>query len=457
MKSFLFSFLTALFGLIGLVPSVSAATTVSTPSNFDVKFSQINIGGGPRCTSVLSTFIATFSREVDPKTITLNSVYVLGPNDVPVLGTYTFLQLDSLKKGLAMGSTGADAKKLQIFLYAMGFFPNATPTTYFGSVTKKALMDWQKSLGISMTGVLDAATIAHAHVLVFTPSGPLQEDAVYSMTAATEVHDVSGNPLPRVFRQNMVTGIYCKSSQITSRGIRGLQGIQGIEGLIGVQGIQGLQGIQGIPGVTAFGGPQGESGTQGVQGIQGIQGFIGATGTQGIQGERGSGGSAGAPGSTGATGGSLEATVAHATLKDMTDQRISDTSQSQAILFHENKEVYLINHSTTDNPSRIYPTQEGRYRITTSVQLSGGGVFSIWLRKNGVDVPETARIMTVQNGYSVLTTINVVDSMPGDYFEIMQSSSVPDAGITSVTGLLDPTSPDAPSVILHMIRTGESI
>lgn len=58
-----------------------------------------------------------------------------------------------------VGSTGVDVQALQIALKIVGTFPfNQPVTTYFGSITAKAVMDFQTQYGIA-----DAATIAAAH------------------------------------------------------------------------------------------------------------------------------------------------------------------------------------------------------------------------------------------------------------------------------------------------------
>ncbi len=59
---------------------------------------------------------------------------------------------------LKLFSTGDDVKQLQIFLKQKGYFTYPEFTTKFGSVTKDALIKYQKSVGVKATGVLDAVT-----------------------------------------------------------------------------------------------------------------------------------------------------------------------------------------------------------------------------------------------------------------------------------------------------------
>ncbi|MFZ6022438.1 MAG: peptidoglycan-binding protein, partial [Patescibacteria group bacterium] len=59
--------------------------------------------------------------------------------------SYTFT------KNLTIGSTGDDVKQLQSILIAGGYLKIATPTTWFGPMTKAALIEWQKANGVSPT------------------------------------------------------------------------------------------------------------------------------------------------------------------------------------------------------------------------------------------------------------------------------------------------------------------
>ena len=60
---------------------------------------------------------------------------------------------------LSFGMTGDDVKKLQEILIAMGLLNIKEPTGYFGSLTKSAVIEYQKSKGISPTsGVVGPLT-----------------------------------------------------------------------------------------------------------------------------------------------------------------------------------------------------------------------------------------------------------------------------------------------------------
>jgi hypothetical protein len=102
--------------------------------------------------------------------------------------------------------------------------------------------------------------------------------------------------------------------------------------------------------------------------------------------------------------------------------------------------------------SRIFVDRPNVYNIQFSTQLdktSGGvGLVWIWLRKNGVNVPDSAGQIRIQgNNAEILAAWNyVIQLNAGDYIELMW-----EVDDTSVILLADPASavhPSVPSVIL---------
>ena len=66
-----------------------------------------------------------------------------GTPTTPAMSAYTFT------RNLTVGSTGADVMELQKFLVSKGHLVLATPTNYFGNMTKAALAKFQAANGIS--------------------------------------------------------------------------------------------------------------------------------------------------------------------------------------------------------------------------------------------------------------------------------------------------------------------
>jgi hypothetical protein len=133
------------------------------------------------------------------------------------------------------------------------------------------------------------------------------------------------------------------------------------------------------------------------------------------------------------------------------------TTQTAAVI----NTAYPMTFNTTDlsfgvtrgSPtSRIFVDRPNVYNIQFSTQLdktSGGvGLVWIWLRKNGVNVPDSSGQIRIQgNNAEILAAWNyVIQLNAGDYIELMW-----EVDDTSVILLADPASavhPSVPSVIL---------
>ena len=102
--------------------------------------------------------------------------------------------------------------------------------------------------------------------------------------------------------------------------------------------------------------------------------------------------------------------------------------------------------------SRVYVDTEGVYNIQFSAQLlktSGGvGLVYIWLRINGVDLPDSAGKIRIQgnSGESIAAWNYVVQLGLEDYFELMWSTDDIDCEIHASAAV--PPAPSIPSLIL---------
>jgi len=61
---------------------------------------------------------------------------------------------------MGLGTTNAHVKSLQASLVAGGYLKLNATTNYFGSLTQKAVISFQKAHGLPQTGVVDATTFA---------------------------------------------------------------------------------------------------------------------------------------------------------------------------------------------------------------------------------------------------------------------------------------------------------
>ena len=130
--------------------------------------------------------------------------------------------------------------------------------------------------------------------------------------------------------------------------------------------------------------------------------------------------------------------------------------------------AYAMKHNTTDlssdvsivSDTRITMAEAGVYTIISTQQFkhtSGGTVYITgWIRKNGVDVANSATDLTLKgNGATELYAINYfVEAAAGDYFELIWSATDSSTEIVYQAARTSPTRPAVPSVITTVNRVG---
>ena len=135
---------------------------------------------------------------------------------------------------------------------------------------------------------------------------------------------------------------------------------------------------------------------------------------------------------------------------DTTTQTATAINTAKAITFNSTDlsgGVYL--GSPT---SRIYVDTEGIYNFDTSFQLDktagGVGLFYLWFRLNGVDVPDSASQIRIQgNNAEIFSSLNYFfDLKANDYVEIMYS--VDDLTVQLLAEPASAPHPGIPSIIL---------
>jgi hypothetical protein len=135
---------------------------------------------------------------------------------------------------------------------------------------------------------------------------------------------------------------------------------------------------------------------------------------------------------------------------DTTIQTATAINTAKAITFNTtdlSRGVYLGTPT-----SRVYVDTPGIYNFDTSFQLDktagGVGLFYLWFRLNGVDVPDSASQIRIQgNNAEIFSSLNYFfDLNAGDYVEIMFSVDT-----LSIQLLAEPATaphPGIPSIIL---------
>ncbi|MBY0029782.1 peptidoglycan-binding protein [Priestia megaterium] len=89
-------------------------------------------------------------------------------------------------KVLKQGMTSSDVQKLQQILKQKGYFKNSTTTTYFGSITKQAVVNFQKANRLVADGIVGPATwkALGNSSSVTTPSKPVQPSNTSTSSAS---------------------------------------------------------------------------------------------------------------------------------------------------------------------------------------------------------------------------------------------------------------------------------
>lgn len=106
--------------------------------------------------------------------------------------------------------------------------------------------------------------------------------------------------------------------------------------------------------------------------------------------------------------------------------------------------------------SRLVVPRSGLYKVDATIQLTSGNASSknvwFWLRKNGTDVPNSARIVTsdTNGGYTPISISETVSLAAGNYVEIVFASS--DTAVT--VGAVSSTAfaPAAPAIVVSVTQ-----
>lgn len=243
-----------------------------------------------------------------------------------------------------------------------------------------------------------------------------------------------------------------------ARGLRGAVGTVGATGPIGSTGPQGASGVAGEPGATGPAGaqgPQGPAGATGQDGTTGVKGDTGATGPRGEQGPAGPQGEQGPAGVQGIAGGF----GAHGSFYDTTTVALP---QNQSTPVPLNTTDFAEGISIVSG-SQITFDVAGKFNIMFSSQLekgdAGTDLMSIWLRKNGLNVPWTNTDVVITSSGSNsrhLVAFNFfVEAVVGDHFQLMMTSTTSSQMmIRSLGAQTNPARPEIPSTILTISQVG---
>ena len=396
-------------GLLGIIPSGYGSIVVNGPTGSDDYYysdilqvvagasgDYVSIGGSlvPQ-TSLLYSLGSTGQRWKD---------MFVGPGTLNIAGPVG---------SAAVGTIGTDSQG--IVYTEFGF---ASPFLNIGA---------EQTLPLATGGWVIGAT------------GDPFDYANYDLIATQNTIDGSGTtgPAYSLIRRVGPTGP-------TGVGSTGQTGTAGTNGLTGATGIS-IVGSVGSTGQTGTAGTNGNAGLTGSTGSQG-QGSTGATGV-GVAGPTGAGGARGYYGS----------------FWDTTDQTAGGTGTAYAMKLNTSDGalgVHVENDGSA-NPTHIVLENPATYTIEFSAQFtqSAGAThtISVWLRANGVDVPESAGIITIQ-GTSAQNMASwnffYTSTVANEYVQIMFTvddasvylNAVPAAGIV-------PLSPSVAVTVQQVMNT----
>ena len=230
------------------------------------------------------------------------------------------------------------------------------------------------------------------------------------------------------------------------RGPRGPVGPTGPQGAIGDTGEQGLIGAQGPTGATGPVGPIGPIGPQGATGAQGPKGDTGATGATGATGPQGP---AGANAQLGPYG----------SFFDVETQTNTTPGDPISVLLRQTDSSATSGISISGN-SRMVVTEDGVYDVQFSFQITktsnGVGNTYVWLRKNGVDVPDTntGLYLSGKNDKAVFALNFFVQLNAGENAQLMWLADDATISIVYVPESIDPPMPSIPSAIVTVAKVG---
>jgi hypothetical protein len=144
---------------------------------------------------------------------------------------------------------------------------------------------------------------------------------------------------------------------------------------------------------------------------------------------------------------------------DTTDQTAAVINTAYAMTFNATDISYGVTRGTPT--SRIFVDRSNIYNIQFSAQFinTGGGAHRVWvwLRKNGVNVPDSATVVRTQgnNTEDVAAWNFLLQMNAGDYFELMWE--VDNTGISLFSDPATAVHPAIPSIILSVTDNVSSL
>lgn len=145
---------------------------------------------------------------------------------------------------------------------------------------------------------------------------------------------------------------------------------------------------------------------------------------------------------------------------DTTDQAISDITQAYTITL-DSADPQNDGVAVTGG-SKIYPTTPGVYNISFSAQVTNTDSqiqdATFWYRKNGVDLPYSASVISVPNKHGgvngrIIFYVDIVLRLePTDYIELVWTGTSTALSLETIAGGTSPVTPVSPSIICSVVQ-----
>lgn len=153
----------------------------------------------------------------------------------------------------------------------------------------------------------------------------------------------------------------------------------------------------------------------------------------------------------------------HGTFYSVANQAIANpTVNTQVLALEKDVDVEGLIHSTVTNNSRIYVPTAGSYEIIFSgiATLTSGNdkKIDVWLKVDGTTVAESNTIVNLfKNAAQVIAASFIYDLNAGQYVELGTWGEVAECQWTAYTGLVTPTRPDCPSMIVTVKKVSSRL
>ena len=186
---------------------------------------------------------------------------------------------------------------------------------------------------------------------------------------------------------------------------------------------------------------------------------VGVTGPTGPSGPSGPSGPTGPTGPTGITGAG-GALGYYGSFYDMTDQPLASITAAQAIAIGTTAEANGVNIASGN---RVTFPNAGTYSMTFSIQITNyansvqKAIF--WVKKNGVDYPDSATELDLAPRKSsgvpnrqVITINYVATAEEDDYVQVFWAGDSTELKVEALPAGTSPVYPDVPSIILTVVQ-----